>query len=301
MSNGQTNVPTAVLQEWMLKVLTRKGQFAADAQLVIARVLEAEIAARTIGGLASFANILTAIDLGDVDPRARTLPLIDAPAMAVLDGSTGIGQVGASRAMTMAIQKSQTTGIALVVVKNSQPEVDAAGIAALAAAAGCIGCCVSNWGRAVFPTQIDGPAWLSSQPHGWAIPHRDRVWTALRRAEDEALPSLASLNDAFRGVLSLALTVGLTDSKLPSAKKKSSPFGAGAEHTCIAIHIPSFSVTDSFTRIGDELAQQAGDGTAGWQLIPVAALSASVSVNADVLEALHRVGTESRVPFPTLV
>ncbi len=293
-------LPAAVLQEWMLKALTRKGQFAADAQLVIARILEAETAERPTGGLSSFANILTAIDLGDVDPRARTLTVVDAPAIAVLDGSTGIGQVGASRAMMLAIQKAQVTGIALVVVKNSQPEVDVAGIAALATATGCVGFCTANWGRADTSTQPGGTAWLSSQPHGWAIPHKDRIWTALRGSTDHPDLPLASLNDAFRGILSLALTAGLTDCKLPSAKKRASPFGAGAEYACMAIHIPSFSAVDSFTRIGDELTQHASDGSAGWKSVTAGALPESLSIRADVLEALQRVGTESRVPFPSL-
>lgn len=291
-------VSTAVLQEWMHGLLKRKGQFAADAQLVIDRVLEAEAAGRTIGGLNSFAKIITAIDMGDVDPRARTLNVIDAPAIAVLDGSTGIGQVGACRAMSLAIQKAQTAGMAMVVVKNSQPEIDVAGIAAMAATAGCIGFCTSNWGKAALTTTEDSPAWLSSQPHGWAIPHRERVWTALRDGGSENTPPLASLNDAFRGALALVLTAGLVDGKLPSAKKRASPFGAGAEHTCLAIHLPSFSAAESFSRIGEELTHHAGNGTAGWKVSNPADRPAVLSLSTELLESLRQLGTDSRVSFP---
>lgn len=294
------NVSVAVLQEWMLKILTRKGQFAADAQLVMARVLEAETTGRATGGLASFARILTAIDLGDVDPRARTLNVIDAAAIGVLDGSTGIGQVGASRAMTLAMQKAQTAGIALVIVKNSQPEVDVAGIAGLAATAGCVGFCTANWGKATMATHSEGTAWLSSQPHGWAIPHPEGNWTALRDNGGTDDPSLASLDAAFRGLLGLALTAGLADGKLPSAKKRASPFGAGAEYACMAIHLASFAAADSFARIGAELAQHAANGNTGWQRMPTESLPELLQVTPEVLEELQRVGTESRVPFPAV-
>ncbi len=297
LNAASMSVATASLQEWMHSVLKRKGQFAADAQLVIDRVLEAEATHRTVGGLRSFANILTAIDMGDVDPRARTLTVVDAPAIAVLDGSTGIGQVGATRAMLLAVQKAQVTGIAMVVVKNSQPEVDVAGIATLAASTGCIGLCASNWGKGSLSTVADGPAWLSAQPHGWAIPHGDCIWTALRTGPMEGAP-LPSLTDAFRGVLSLALTAGLTDSKLPSAKKRISPFGAGAEHACLAIHIPSFSATESFTRIGDELAQRGGDGTAGWELRPDGPLPETLALSTELLDILRSAGADARVSFP---
>lgn len=284
----------------MLKALTRKGQFAADAQLVIARIIEAQAAERTVGGLHTFARILTAIDLGDVDPRARTLTVVDAPAIAVLDGSTGIGQVGASRAMLLAVQKAETTGIALVVVKNSQPEADVTGIAAVAAASGCIGFCTANWGRAEFATHPDAGAWLSSQPHGWAIPHRDRIWSALRSSTETSSSTLASCHDAFRGLLALALTAGLTNSKLPSIKKRASAFGGGAEYACMAIHLPTFSATESFTRIGDELTKHASDGSAGWTSTATGTIPESLSLSAALIETLQQAGTEVRVPFPAV-
>lgn len=280
-----SSIATSVLREWMLKALTRKGQFAADAELVIARLLEAEQRGSTVGGLSTFAEILSAIDLGDVDPRARTLTVTDAPAIAVLDGSTGIGQVGASRAMLLALQKAPQAGMALVVVKNSQPFVDVAGIAALAAKEGCIGFCAGNWGKA------DGeasPGWLSAQPQAWALPHSDNVWISSSKP--------MGLDATFAGVLSLALTAGLTDSKLPSAKKRASPFGAGVEYACLAIHAATFSAVASLTRIGEELAAYNSDGSAGWSRLPSA--PETVTLSANVLGALIEAGQTARVPFP---
>ncbi|HET6423268.1 MAG TPA: Ldh family oxidoreductase [Planctomycetaceae bacterium] len=278
-------IETEVLHEWMLKVLTRKGQFAADAELVIARLLEAEQRGSITGGLTTFAEILTAIDLGDVDPRARTLTVTDAPAIAVLDGSTGIGQVGASRAMQLAVQKASLTGIALVVVKNSQPLVDVAGIAALAAKEHCLGFCTANWGKADRDT---ASGWLSSQPQAWAMPHGQNVWITSS--------NLSGIESIAAGVLSLVLTAGLTDSKLPAAKKRASPFGAGAEYACIAIHPATMGTTESLTRIGDELT--ASDGAAGWSAFPVGPLQDTFSLAPNVLGALIEAGQAARVPFP---
>lgn len=279
-----SSLSTANLREWMLKVLTRKGQFAADAELVIARLLEAAQRGCAAGGLSTFADILTAIDLGDVDPRARTLTVTDAPAMAVLDGSTGIGQVGASRAMHLAVQKAQTAGIALVVVKNSQPLVDVAGIAALAANEGCFGFCAANWGKA--DREII-PGWLSSQPQAWCVRLADRFWTTTE---------LTTGAPAAMGVLSLLLTAGLTESKLPSAKKRASPFGAGAEYACVAIQWTMFPAGESLARIGDELS--ASKGTAGWTPMPSGPIPETITIEDAVRMALVEAGQSARVPFP---
>lgn len=278
-------IETAVLREWMLKVLTRKGQFAADAEIVIARLLEAEQRGSVPGGLTAFAEILTAIDLGDVDPRARTLTVTDAPAMAVIDGSTGIGQVGASRAMQLALQKAMQTGIALVVVKNSQPLVDVAGIASLAAKEHCLGFCAANWGKADRETR---PGWLSCQPQAWAFCHGEHVW--ITSSNLTVMESIAS------GVLSLVLTAGLTDSKLPAAKKRASPFGAGTEYACLAIHPATVGATESLARIHEELA--ASDGIAGWSSFPLGPVPESFALRPETLGVLIEAGKAARVPFP---
>ncbi len=282
-------ISTTSLHEWMLKTLTRKGQFAADAELVIARLLEAEQRGSTVGSLSAFAEILSALDLGDVDPRARTLTVTETPAVAVLDGSTGLGQVGASRAMALALQKASQTGIALVVVKNSQPLVDVAGIALLAAKEGCLGFCAANWGKADHATNAGTP-WLSAQPQAWAMPHADALWVTAH---------LATAFDPLKSVVSLLLTAGLTDSKLPSAKKRASPFGAGAEYACLAIHPASFSAVVSIERIGNELATNAADGSSGWSRIDKSPLPETLSLSMAVWDALKEAGTAARLPFPT--
>src|SRR5258705_13008533 len=79
------------------------------------------------------------MDLGDIDPRARTITLHDTPAAALLDGSTGIGHVAATRAMLLVMEKARAVGTGTVVVRNSRLCGDAGGIARLAAEAGLIG------------------------------------------------------------------------------------------------------------------------------------------------------------------
>ena len=187
--------------------------------------------------------------------------------------------------MQLAVQKAQSAGIALVVVKNSQPLVDVTGIAALAANEGCLGFCAANWGKADRETS---PGWLSSQPQAWCVRVADRLWASSELTS--GTPAVAM------GVLSLLLTAGLTDSKLPSGKKRASPFGAGTEYACLAIPPAAFSSGDALTRIGDELA--ASDGAAGWTPLPSEPLPEMLSISDDVRQALIEAGQTARVPFP---
>lgn len=298
MSAGESStaenlsVSTSALQNWMHKVLQRKGLFAVDADLLIARLWEAEARGRPAGGLAAFEEIVAAIDAGDIDPRARTLTVVDQGAVAVIDGSTGAGQVGASRGMLLAIQKAQALGLALVLVKNSQPCRDVAVIAEMAAAAGCLGWCTSNVGKATVPLDEGGPAWLGTHPQAWALPDQQKAWVSYADCTDGGpTPSLAGM---VRGVVSLAMTAGLTGSRLPSSKKRASPFGAGAEHACLAVHSEVFG---GGFRFGEELAAQEAALRPVWQAIPLTPLPEALSLSSATMTALHAVATQTRVPI----
>jgi LDH2 family malate/lactate/ureidoglycolate dehydrogenase len=56
---------------------------------------------------------------GGILPDAPMTWLVDAPAYALLDAAKGFGYVAAHRAMTRAIEKAKTSGIAMVGVRHS--------------------------------------------------------------------------------------------------------------------------------------------------------------------------------------
>lgn len=281
----------AALYGWMQRVLQRFGMFAVDAELVMARVLEAERRGQVQAGLAQLAEIVTAFDLGDIDPRARTLTKLDLPGYALLDGSTGVGQVGASRAMQLAIEKAKTAGIALVVVNHSQPCGDPLLYSEMAAQAGCLGFCTTNSGKAFWPPQAETRL-FASHPQAWAIPAGpDAAWVSRQSIGPESLPEPTFL----QGLVSLAFTAGLAGGRLPGAKKKASPFGAGAEHACLAIHGPTVQPESADARWSDSLLQS---DYPGWTRVNFDPLPETWTISAETWEALTETAKTSRIPLP---
>jgi|GEM_PF-2948459 len=286
---------TESLIGWMHRVLQRFGMFAVDADLVIARLLEAEIRGSQSAGLRMLADIVTAFDLGDIDPRARTLTKLDLPAYALLDGSTGVGQVGASRAMQLAIDKAQSAGLALVVVQNSQPCGDPQTYAELAASAGCLGFCTTNSGKARWPVHGDNRL-FAEHPQAWALPAgSDSLWwsqLAVPLDDREPQPTTTAL---FNGIVSLALTAGLSGGRLPAAKKKASPFGAGAEHVCLALHLSTLQADQHWATWIESTLPHSREV---WHQASRVSHPAQLSLDPETVVVLRETAANSRVAWP---
>lgn len=285
--------PIELLQAWVMKVLQKKGLFAADAELVWKRLAEAESRGRAVGGLRAFADLMTAIDGGDVDPRARTLTVHETPATAVINGSTGLGQVGASRGMQLAVQKAQAVGIGLVIVEHSQPLADVAVIAEAAVAEGCIGWCATNAGKATQSLTAEANPFLNGQPQAWSLPVRGTAvvtgWTGGWQLPSDQPQSLLGPS-----LMALALTAGLTGSKWPHQKKRQNPFGGGAEHLCLAINPTAFGDAANWD---DALSSQGPALTSAWQRWEATSPTAFY-LDAETIAGLTETGTAARVPFP---
>lgn len=100
-----------------------------------------------------------------------TLPTIvrDTPVTAVLDGQGGIGLVVATRAVAIAIEKARTSGVGVVLVRNSN-HCGAVGHYALTAAeAGCIGLATSN-ASPIMTAAGSKRKLLSNAPIAYAVP-----------------------------------------------------------------------------------------------------------------------------------
>ncbi len=269
--------------------------FAVDAETLTVRLLEAETRGRSEYGLQVLADLVTALDLGDIDPRARVLKPLDLPAFAILDGSTGIGQVGASRAMELAREKAATAGIALVICRNSQPCDDVRTIAELASRANCIGYCTTSSGKASL-TATGGQNWLSAHPAAWSFPAGETVWTTGHTLSQELLQSLESGSLALtQGLLSLALTAGISSSRLPAAKKKISPYGAGAEHCCLAVHLSVIQADAHWNETFSACLSQA-DSTL--QRVSIADLPETLEIGEELRTTLLDVARQARVALP---
>jgi hypothetical protein len=289
-SSADSPVAREALQAWMHKVLQRKGMFAADAEFVVHRLLEAEHRGRSEHGVVLLADIVSAMDLGDIDPRARTLSVLDLPAAAILDGSTGAGQVGATKAMQIALQKAQSAGIGLVVVKNSQPCGDVRLYAELAARAGCLGFCTTNSGKATVPVG-ESPV-FGTHPQAWAVPAGERVLVS-QQSPTDPLATEAIIG----GLLSLVLTAGLTASRMPSQKKKATPYGAGAEHCCVAISTAALEDAATATAVAEETWQRLSQGNSAWESVTVTALPEQITLPQAGWAAVQEIAQSTRIAW----
>lgn len=206
-SDSETFVPVerVALAQVAGKLLQRKGMFAAEAEIVVQRMIEADLAGRPSDGSGRLPEYLDAMDLGDIDPRARLITVTETPAIAVLDGSTGMGHVAASRGMMMAVDKGKASGIGKVIIRNSRPGGDLGRIAALAASQGLIGLVTVSLDVASDGTKLSNIA--------WSVPAAPGLMPLVNRANRDDLGESMAFLYAVVGS-------GLAGAELPPRKRK---------------------------------------------------------------------------------
>lgn len=246
-SSSIVRVDLANLMQLILKLLQRKGMFAAEAEIVASRMIEADQCGQFAEGVGSLPQYLDAMDLGDIDPRARIITLGEAPALTLLDGSTGIGHVAATRAMLLAIEKARVVGTGTVVVRNSRLCGDAGGIARLATEAGMIGVVTNS-----FDERAAGE--IGDQMLAWGLPApADSAPQIVRRR-------CGNLEDTSALVLGL-----LTGGEALSRKRKAARVANTVEHFVQAIDSDKFGSRDTLlTQWGPILSAIQSMPTAAW-------------------------------------
>lgn len=223
-------VERAALELVASKLLQRKGMFAAEAEIVVHRMIEADQSGRPQDGVGSLPAYLDAMDQGDIDPRARLITVTDAAAVAVLDGSTGMGHVAASRAMSLAIEKAKAGGIGNVIIRNSRPGCDLGTIAALAAGQGLIG---------MIHVSLDLDA--DGNPHAniaWSVPAASGLKPLVSRSKRN------ELGDAM-AFLYGTLCSGLAGVEMQPRKRKAVWVANVVEYSVTAISPERFGAADS--------------------------------------------------------
>ncbi|MDG2389323.1 MAG: Ldh family oxidoreductase [Planctomycetaceae bacterium] len=173
----EQNIPAEALEAFVKSLLVKNRMFAADAEIAAKRMIEADLRGIVSHGSRALVRYLPAMEMADIDPRAQMLTEIETPAVAVLNGSQGIGHVTATKAMQLAIEKAKAVGTGTVVVKNSH-HYGACGVyALLAAQAGMIGYTVTSSGQpnVIAPGSLaggetnHGMAWACPNPTGAPI------------------------------------------------------------------------------------------------------------------------------------
>jgi len=225
-SSPVIQVDRATLQQLIVKLLQRKGMFVAEAEIVAERMIEADCDGRPEDGAGSLPEILDAMDLGDIDPRARVITVSETPAIAVLDGSTGLGHVATTKAMLMAVEKGAAAGTGTVVIRNSRPCGDLGAIARLAADRGYVGLITTS-----FADSHDLLAWAIPASEG----HRPLVERVRHEGLDGPLNRLGAL-----------LSAGLAGGAPLPHKRKAVRAANLVEYSLMAISLDLFGSKEAF-------------------------------------------------------
>ena len=109
---------------------------------------------------------------GGIVPNAPMKWLREGPSYALLDAAKGFGYVAAQRAMSRAVEKAKTTGIAMVGVRHSNHFGIAGYHAMTAAKQGLVGWAFTN-AKAEMAPWGSAQAVLGTNPWGIAIPRRE--------------------------------------------------------------------------------------------------------------------------------
>jgi ureidoglycolate dehydrogenase (NAD+) len=269
------------LHKLLVDMFVKKGMYAAEAKIGASRLVEADLRGIHSHGSRSVWRYLEAMDKGEIDPRAQVLTERETPAIAVLNGGTGLGHVAATRAMQMAIEKARNVGTGTVAVKNSQHYGAASVYAVMAIEAGMISYnttstgpatvapfggrqpatannCIS-WGaptRTGAPFVLDMACAISSWgkveslklygqplPENWALDAEGNP-TLDPAAAKTMLPSAGARGYGL-AFLSSVLAGPLVGARMP-IHKGWSIFADGSEHFFYCIDIKQFVDLDSF-------------------------------------------------------
>ena len=92
-------VPVEQLTELLVTMYVKKGMLRADAEMVAARQVEADLRGIHSHGSRATPRYLAAMDTGDIDPRGQVQSIKQTTAIAVMDGGRAMGHVASTKAM----------------------------------------------------------------------------------------------------------------------------------------------------------------------------------------------------------
>jgi len=145
-----------------------------DAQAVVDHLVESSLFGHDSHGAIRYYEYIQAIRDGRFNPRATPRVLAEHPCAAVVDGGGALGQVGATFATRLAMDKAREHGVSAVTLRNTSHIGRAGAYPLRAAREGMIAQTLVNAGREGYKVApfggIDGR--LSTSPIGFAAPRR---------------------------------------------------------------------------------------------------------------------------------
>ena len=173
MARNGVTVNADVEREFSEAALLVAGMPAADAELVAHTLVEADLRGVYSHGIQLLHRYVRGFGKG-LNPNPDVRTVVDAGALAVLDGDCGMGQVASHKAMELAIEKAEEHGIAAVGVRNSNHHGALAYWGMMAVDRGMIGVVTTN-GPAIMAPWGGVTETLSNNPVCYAIPAGERI------------------------------------------------------------------------------------------------------------------------------
>lgn len=146
-----------------------------DARAVVDHLVESNLFGHDSHGAIRFYEYARAVREGRFNPRSKPKVVSDHPAAAVVDAGGAMGQVGATFATELAIEKAKTCGVATVGLRNTSHIGRAGAYPLIAAKQGLVGQIFVNAGNLGYQITpfggLDGK--LSTNPIAFGAPRRD--------------------------------------------------------------------------------------------------------------------------------
>jgi LDH2 family malate/lactate/ureidoglycolate dehydrogenase len=157
------------LLEFATAVYTHAGMPEPDARLAADTLVQADLWGHQSHGVMRLSWYVARLEAGVCDPVAKPELVIDAGAIALLDGHDAMGQVLTARAMEQAIERARTHGIGAVALRNSNHFGTAMYYTLMAARADCVGFLSTNASPAMAPWGGRQKT-VGTNPWSWAAP-----------------------------------------------------------------------------------------------------------------------------------
>ena len=157
------------LLDFATAVYARAGMPEADARLAADTLVQADLWGHQSHGVMRLSWYAARLRAGVCEPVARPELVVDAGAVAVMDGRDAMGQVLTARAMEEAIRRAKAHGIGAVALRNSNHFGTAMYFTLMAARAGCVGFLSTNASPAMAPWGGRKKA-VGTNPWSWAAP-----------------------------------------------------------------------------------------------------------------------------------
>lgn len=165
----QNRISPDRLLDFATAVYTRAGMPEPDARLAADTLVQADLWGHQSHGVMRLSWYLGRLRAGVTDPAAKPETVVDAGAIAVIDGRDGMGQVLTAHAMDEAIRRAKAHGIGAVGLRNSNHFGTAMYFTLMAARAGCVSFLATNASPAMAPWGGRKKT-VGTNPWSWAAP-----------------------------------------------------------------------------------------------------------------------------------